>query len=81
MQTSDYTYVDEIYTVGTNYYGGANSNVGVMFTPQSTITDGAYSNRTITANIIGNVYGNSETAYNAYSGMAYICDTDATTKE
>ena len=49
LKTSDYTYVDEIYTVGTNYYGGANSNVSIVFTPQSTITDGAYSNRPITA--------------------------------
>ena len=49
LQESDYTYIDEVYTVGTNYYGGANSNVNVVFTPQSTITDGAYSNRAITA--------------------------------
>ena len=31
------------------YYGGANSNVSIWFTPQSTITEGAYSNRTITS--------------------------------
>ena len=49
LKTSDYTYVDETYTVGTNYYGGSNSNVGVAFTPQSTITEGAYSSRPITA--------------------------------
>ena len=49
LKTSDYTFGDETYTVGTNYYGGSNSNVGVAFTPQSTITEGAYSNRTITS--------------------------------
>lgn len=49
LKTSDYTYGDETYTVGTNYYGGSNTNVEVWFTPQSTITDGAYSSRPITA--------------------------------
>ena len=49
LHTSDYTYGDEVYTVGTNYYGGSNSNVEVVFTPQSTITGGAYSSRPITA--------------------------------
>ena len=49
LKTSDYTYGDEIYTVGTNYYGGSNTNVETIFTPQSTITDGSYSTRPITA--------------------------------
>ena len=49
LKTSDYTYGDETYTVGTNYFGGSNSNVGVVFAPQSTITNGAYSSRPITA--------------------------------
>ena len=49
LKTSDYTFGDETYTVGTNYYGGSNTNVVVMFTPQSTITEGAYSTRPITA--------------------------------
>ena len=49
LKTSDYTYGDETYTVGTNYYGGSNSNVSIWFTPQSTITEGAYSSRPITA--------------------------------
>ena len=52
LKTSDYTFGDETYTVGTNYYGGSNSNVGVMFTPQSTITEGAYSTRPITAPVV-----------------------------
>ena len=49
LKTSDYTYGDETYTVGTNYYGGSNSNVSIWFTPQSTITEGAYNSRPITA--------------------------------
>ena len=49
LHTSNYTFGDETYTVGTNYYGGSNTNVEVMFTPQSTITEGAYSTRPITA--------------------------------
>ena len=52
LHTSDYTFGDEVYTVGTNYYGGSNSNVGVMFTPQSTITEGAYSTRPINSPVI-----------------------------
>ena len=49
LKTSDYTYGDETYTVGTNYYGGSNTLVSIWFTPQSTITEGAYSTRPITA--------------------------------
>lgn len=52
LHTSNYTYGGETYTVGTNYYGGANSNVRILFTPQSTIKDGAYISRQITANEI-----------------------------
>lgn len=37
------------FTVGTNYYGGTNSNVSILFTPQETITNGLYSNRPMTA--------------------------------
>ncbi|MBQ9731078.1 MAG: hypothetical protein IJV94_02975 [Bacilli bacterium] len=33
---------DEIYMPGTNYYGGTNTYVTIMFTPQSTITEGLY---------------------------------------
>lgn len=40
-----------IFTVGTNYYGGTNLNVTILFTPQETITNGMYSNRPITAPI------------------------------
>ena len=47
LKTNDYNYNDEIYTVGTNYYGGVNSNVDILFTPQSTITDGSYTSRGI----------------------------------
>ena len=74
LKTSDYTYGNETYTVGTNYYGGSNSNVNIEFTPQSTITSGAYSNRAITASsFIGNVSGSSG------SGMVHACQTNSTT--
>lgn len=33
---------DEVYSPGTNYYGGENSYVDIIFTPQSTITEGLY---------------------------------------
>ena len=49
LKTTDYTYYDEKYTVGTNYYGGENTSVSIVFTPQSTITNGAYSNRNVVA--------------------------------
>ena len=78
LKTSDYTYGDETYTVGTNYYGGTNSNVDIVFTPQSTITNGAYSSRPITApsiqattNFIGNLTGKATTADKAVSVVDY----------
>ncbi len=37
-----YTENKEIFSVGTNYYGGSNTNVEILFTPQSTIKKGAY---------------------------------------
>lgn len=87
LKTSDYTYGDEVYTVGTNYYGGANSNVAILFTPQSTIESGAYSNRSITAstikaennfigNLTGNVTGNSATATSASSADKAVSVVD-----
>lgn len=41
LHTSNYTIGSVICTVGTNYYGGSNTYVNIMFTPQSTITQGA----------------------------------------
>ena len=55
LKTSDFTFYDETYTVGTNYYGGSNTNVSIIFTPQSTITQGAYSSRPIAAPNITNL--------------------------
>ena len=52
LYTSNYTYGYEVYTIGTNYYGGSNTHVEIMFTPQSTISEGAYSSRPITASVI-----------------------------
>lgn len=87
LKTSDYTSGDEVYTVGTNYYGGSNTNVSIWFTPQSTITEGAYSSRQITAteikatgNFYGNLSGKADTAGTAdfttgvkYTGESYGC--------
>lgn len=75
LHTSDYNYENEVFTVGTNYYGGTNSNVDVLFTPQSTIKEGAYSTRPITGTFIGNLIGNATNAYNAYRGMVHTCST------
>lgn len=50
LKTSDFVFGDsnaEVYTVGTNYYGGSNTNVDIMFTPQSTISNGSYTSRGI----------------------------------
>lgn len=38
---------DEVYAPGTNYYGGENSYVNIIFTPQSTITSGLYFDRPV----------------------------------
>ena len=85
LKTSDYTYGAEKYTVGTNYYGGKNNNVKVEFTPQSTITNGSYSSRPITApgikatmgftgdlkgNVTGNVTGNVSGSSGSCTGKA-----------
>lgn len=47
LKTSDYTNGDQKFTVGTNYYGGNNVNVAIVFTPQSTISSGAYISRSM----------------------------------
>ena len=53
----------ETFTSGTNYYGGTNTNVSIIFTPQQTITNGAYSNRPIKAS---SFIGNSSSATTSY---------------
>lgn len=35
LHTTDYTNGNEKFTVGTNYYGGSNANVTIVWTPQS----------------------------------------------
>lgn len=54
LKTSDYTSGNEVFTVGTNYYGGSNTKVTVRFTPQSTISSGNYVNSNFKAD--GNCY-------------------------
>lgn len=48
-KTGSYTEGSSTVTSGTNYYGGTNTLINIMFTPQTTITSGLYTNRTITA--------------------------------
>ena len=75
LKTSDYTYDNEIYTVGTNYYGGTNTKVKVVFTPQSTITSGAYSNRAIKApTFVGNLTGNVSGSSGSCTGNSATAD-------
>ena len=45
LRTSNYTYGNEVFTVGTNFYGGTNSNVTVYWTPNNTY--GSYFSRNI----------------------------------
>lgn len=54
----------ETFTVGTDYYGGTNTNVNILFTPQSTITKGAYSSMPIKASSFS---GNATSATNSTS--------------
>lgn len=43
LHTEDTVLGNETYTVGTNYYGGTGNNtVGIIFTPQQTITSGSW---------------------------------------
>lgn len=64
---TDYANGDEIYTVGTNYYGGTNSNISIIFTPQSTISSGLYFDQTVKASKFYDGQGRfvSPTIYNA----------------
>ena len=50
----------ETFTSGSNYYGGTNTNVDIIFTPQTTITEGSYSTRPIKAPSFD---GNATSAY------------------
>lgn len=55
LKTSDYTAGNEKFTVGTNYDGGTNAKVSILFTPQSTIKSGGYvtNDWTVSGNVIG----------------------------
>lgn len=69
LHTSDYTDpedTNEVFTVGTTYSGGANSNVSIYFTPQTTISQGTYISDNL--RVSGNIRGgsiNSDGAINA----------------
>lgn len=73
LHTEDTALGNETYTVGTNYYGGTgNKNVGIIFTPQQTITSGSWHD--------GTAYGLFEKATKDASGNV-ITDTYATKTE
>lgn len=60
LHTSDYTDpndTNEIFTVGTAYSGGTNSNVSILFTPQTTISQGTYISDHL--RVSGNIRGGS----------------------
>lgn len=65
LRTSDYTNGSQKFTVGTNYYGGNNVNVAIVFTPQSTISSGAYISRNM--RVDGSVRGGTVEADNRLS--------------
>lgn len=65
LRTSDYTNGNQKFTVGTNYYGGNNKNVAIAFTPQSTISSGAYISRNM--RVDGVVRGSTVEADNRLS--------------
>lgn len=66
LKTESYTQGTTTVTVGTNYYGGTNTKVTILFTPQTTIESGLYTNRTITAPTFkGSLSGNASTATKA----------------
>lgn len=65
LRTSDYTNGSQKFTVGTNYYGGNNKNVAIVFTPQSTISSGAYISRNM--RVDGTVRGSTVEADNRLS--------------
>lgn len=62
LMTSDYTNGSQKFTVGTNYYGGNNEYVAIVFTPQSTISSGAYISRNM--RVDGTVRGSTVEADN-----------------
>ena len=67
LRTSNTTIGDETFTVGTTYHGGTNTNVEVAFTPQSTITSGAFFNDKI--KVGGTITATSDViAYSTGSG-------------
>lgn len=50
---------EEVYMPGTNYYGGTNTYITIIFTPQSTITEGLYFDQRM--RVEGNLKPNSLT--------------------
>ena len=74
LHTTTYTTQNGTYSVGTNYYGGTNSNVDIWFTPQSTIKKGAYfsNDMRIGGELILNGYNASYNNTSIKSGAIYF---------
>lgn len=74
LHTTTYTTQNGTYSVGTNYYGGTNSNVEIWFIPQSTIKKGAYfsNDMRIGGELILNGYNDSYNNTSIKSGAIYF---------
>lgn len=53
LKTADFTSSESVFSIGSNYYGGTNDYVQIMFTPQETMKQGMYSSRGFTGNLTG----------------------------
>jgi hypothetical protein len=83
LHTAAYSYGSsstEVYTVGTDYFGGTNTNVTIIWTPDTSFTGYHYGSHKITNNltviggITGNLTGNADTATSA-DKVKFITDS------
>ena len=77
LHTANYTTGNSTFSVGTNYYGGTNTNVSIWFTPQSTITNGMYLSHNFT--VANGLRVNGTTTSNDYSGGIWGKTNDVAT--
>lgn len=78
LHTANYSYGSsntEIYTVGTNYYGGTNTNITIVWTPDTSLQSYHYGMKKVDSMTVGN----SMTAANAvFSGTMKVPVLSAT---
>jgi hypothetical protein len=78
LRTANYSYGSsstEIYTVGTNFYGGTNTNVTIIWTPNTSLQSYHYGMKKVDSMTVGN----SMTAANAvFSGTMKVPVLSAT---